>query len=293
METNYDSISVPEFLEMYGTKQQCYEALIHQKWQNGFICPKCKGEKYCKAVRAYDRQCTRCRYVQSPTAGTLFHKVKFDIRKVFLAIYFISTNKKGISSTELARKAGIKQKTAWLFRMKVLQAMESTNRHPLEGLVELNKIKMISEEVDKTRKKVTSKKATILAVEKKGGGAARIYAFKLPSNAVKGLQAFVNNKISKEATIKSCQWCKSNMGELNNTYQSSCPDNKEFVVIRRVEDRLKAWLSGIHGKVKHLQFYLNEYCYRHNRHRMKGEIFDDLLSRMVRHEPRTYFEIIA
>ena len=37
-------------------------------------------------------------------AGTLFHKVKFDLIKAFWIVYFLSTNKKGFSSTELARK---------------------------------------------------------------------------------------------------------------------------------------------------------------------------------------------
>ncbi len=39
--------------------------------------------------------------------------------------------------------------------------------------------------------------------------------------------------------------------------------------------------------VTYIQDYLNEYCYRYNRHRMKGEILDDIITRMVRHEPCT------
>jgi len=47
------------------------------------------------------------------------------------------------------------------------------------------------------------------------------------------------------------------------------------------------WLYARHGHVTYLQDYLNEYCYRYNRHRMKGEILDDIISRMVRHRPMT------
>ena len=36
--------------------------------------------------------------------NTLFLKIKFDILKTFYVVYFVSTNKKGINSTEQARK---------------------------------------------------------------------------------------------------------------------------------------------------------------------------------------------
>lgn len=296
METKYESISIPEFQKKYGTDEQCVQALIDLKWKDGFICPKCQGQKYCKAVRPHDRQCTRCRYVQSPTAGTLFHKVKFPLHLAFFIIYFVATGKKGITSTDVTRKSNLNQKTAWLFRIKILQAMESTNRHPLEGQVELMKTMFIKEDFDKDGKRKLGKKQTVIFLEKKSGGAARIYAKLLVDNSKKDFQKFVTAKIAKDARIKSCHWCTENFGELDKIFNS--PDSvdktgKEFKVMRRIEDRFKAWLSGVHGKVVYLQYYLNEYCYRHNRHRMKGEIFDDLLIRMVRHEPRPYSKLIA
>jgi hypothetical protein len=57
--------------------------------------------------------------LESPTAGTLFHRVKFPLLKAFYAVFFISTNKKGITSTELSRKLGLKQKVCWLFRYTI------------------------------------------------------------------------------------------------------------------------------------------------------------------------------
>lgn len=69
-------------------------------------------------------------------------------------------------------------------------------------------------------------------------------------------------------------------------------NNGKFDLVTRVVDGLKSWLKGIHHHVSLLQNYLNEYCYRYNRHLMKEEIFDDLLVRMVKHEPRTYSDIV-
>jgi hypothetical protein len=50
----------------------------------------------------------------------------------------MSTNKKGIASTELSRKLGLRQKTCWLFQQKVMKAMASSGRYPLMGKVEVD-----------------------------------------------------------------------------------------------------------------------------------------------------------
>lgn len=126
MEQRYKSLSLFDFQEQFGTKEKCLDYLVKRKWSNGFECSKCKNTKYGKAIKPHDRQCTKCNYIESPTAGTLFHKVKFDIVKAFYIVYFVRTNKKGITSTELSRKLELRQKTCWLFKRKAMKAMESS-----------------------------------------------------------------------------------------------------------------------------------------------------------------------
>lgn len=53
-------------------------------------------------------------------------------------MYFIGTNKKGITSTELSRKLDLKQKVCWLFKRKVMKAMGSSGDFPLTGIVEVD-----------------------------------------------------------------------------------------------------------------------------------------------------------
>jgi len=55
----------------------------------------------------------------------------------------------------------------------------------------------------------------------------------------------------------------------------------------------KGWLRGMHHHVKDLQEYINEYTYRFNRSFMKGNIFDNIMNRMVNTGPLTYKSIIA
>jgi hypothetical protein len=107
------------------------------------VCRKCGHTHSCAGKATQSRQCTCCRYVESPTAQTLFHKVKFDLLKAFYIVYFVSTNKKGITSTELSRKLNLRQKTCWGFKRKVMKAMESSENHPIEGDVEVDETVLV------------------------------------------------------------------------------------------------------------------------------------------------------
>ena len=138
MDSRSTSLSLFEFESQFGTDELCLEYISQKKWETGYVCPKCGHTHYCKGKTPYSRQCTKCRYVELPTTGTLFHKVKFSLRKAFYIVYLVSTNKKGISSTELSRKPGMRQKTCWGFKRKVMTAMKSSGNNPIFDRVEVD-----------------------------------------------------------------------------------------------------------------------------------------------------------
>lgn len=125
MEQRFKSLSLFEFQERFSTKTDCISYLADLKWGKGYRCRKCGHNRSCNGVAEGSRQCTSCNYTESATANTLFHQVKFDLVKAFYIVYFVSTNKKGITSTELSRKLSLRQKTCWAFKRKVMKAMKS------------------------------------------------------------------------------------------------------------------------------------------------------------------------
>ena len=197
----FKSLSIAHFFSKFGTENDCFEHLVQLKWGNKYACGHCGNKKYCKAVRLYDRQCSRCSYIESPTSGTIFHKIKFSLVKAFQIVYFLATNKKGISSCQLARTLQLRQKTCWLFKQKIMRAMESTNRHPLEGNVEIVEFEIghISKKEDRELKDTTQK--VLIAIEKKSLGASRIYATELQDLGVDICRKFILKKVSLDATI--------------------------------------------------------------------------------------------
>ena len=52
-------ISLNEFLSLYGTEQQCFDALYHWRWPNGFVCPNCGHDRGCQLTTHKLQQCYR------------------------------------------------------------------------------------------------------------------------------------------------------------------------------------------------------------------------------------------
>ena len=94
-------VSLPEFMGLYGTEEQCFNALFEWRWPDGFICPKCGGKKRCQLNERKLQQCNACHHQTSVTAGTIFESTKLPLTKWFLGLYFITQDKKGISALEL------------------------------------------------------------------------------------------------------------------------------------------------------------------------------------------------
>ncbi len=124
---------------MYGSEDQCREALYKWRWPNGFVCPQCGGSSYCKLIGRKVYQCNRCHRQVSLIAGTIFHATKLPLTTWFMAIYHITQGKHGISSIELGRRLGVSQNTAWMLQHKLMQVMlERESEKPLAGRIELD-----------------------------------------------------------------------------------------------------------------------------------------------------------
>jgi len=291
MEKKYDSLTIFEFQEQFPDNDSCQNYLAEMKWPDGFKCERCGHSRYCAGKLAHTRQCTKCKYQATPTSGTLFHKVKFPLLKAFYIVFYMGTSKKGIASTELSRKLGLRQKTCWLFQQKVMKAMASSGKYPLIGKVEVDETVVGQQEEGVVGRQNNRKKQVVLAIEKKGKGVGRMYARVIDNAGSKQLKPFFRDHISPQAMIKTDKW--RGYMPLKKQYPNllqidSGKKGKNFPDLHRTIMMFKAWLRGIHHSVDNLQAYLDQYCYRFNRSQMKGAIFDNLLARMVEHSPCPY-----
>ena len=78
------------FIKELPNDDKCKEYLAKYKWQDGFVCSKCVGKQGCMK-KGFRYHCYSCNHVESATANTLFHKVKFGLQKAFfLSFLFLS-----------------------------------------------------------------------------------------------------------------------------------------------------------------------------------------------------------
>ena len=132
-------LSEPEFEELYGSEEKCWEQLVGWRWPSGFQCPHCESTKYCLVGPRKLFQCGRCHAQTSVTAGTIFDSTKLPLKIWFRAMYHLTQSKTGISSLELGRRLGVSQPTAWKMSHKLMQVMYERERsQPWGGRVEMD-----------------------------------------------------------------------------------------------------------------------------------------------------------
>lgn len=287
-----------DFIDRFPNDEKCKEYLAQIKWAEGFECDKCKHTQFwMKKNDPYVRVCKGCRHINSTTAGTLFHKVKFGLRKAFLILFEMAATTKGCSSPVLARRYGINQKSAWLFMTKARKAMTSSGSHPLTGSCEVDEILIGGKREGKPGRGAAGKKKVALVVEKDGrNGIKRAYGVKIANFSTLELQKIFDLHIDKNASVQTDLW--KGYGPLKETWQitqSKSNPKENFQTIHRFIQQLKSWIRGIFHKVsdEYLQGYLDEFCFRMNRHLFKETNFSSLLNRMMSHQPVCRAKLIS
>lgn len=87
------------------------------RYRGDFVC-KCGNKKSLKQTSLV-KVCSKCKLKYSVTNGTIFHNVRFGLLKAFRIVIEEYNNSFASSSTEVAKKHKITQKTAWLFLNKI------------------------------------------------------------------------------------------------------------------------------------------------------------------------------
>lgn len=291
----YSGVNSIEFNKYFQNEADCYRYLSALKWssESHFKCKKCGHVKFGKGKKPYSRRCSKCNYDESPTAGTMFDKIKFSLLIAFHICFKISTKKKGMSSLELSEEFGIRQKTVWEFKWKIQQAMASSRKNKLGGLVQIDEFLIGQYEEGKVGRSGNSKKKLVivaLEILAEKGGVGRAYAQVIERASSKEFRPFFETFISKEAHIITDVW-KGYLPlkkDYPNLEQMPSDKGRGMQELHIHIMNIQGWLRGIHHHCskERLQGYLDEYHFRYNRRSMMGSIFDLLLRRMTISEPK-------
>ncbi len=132
----------------FNTKEKCQQAIIDSRWSDGdVVCPYC-GEHHCSKRSDGRFRCNHCLKNFSCLVGTIFENTKLPLIKWFVAMYLISSHKKGISSHQLSRDLDITQASAWYMLQKIRLLYPQSDAEAFEGAVECDEVYMRQGEVE-------------------------------------------------------------------------------------------------------------------------------------------------
>lgn len=288
---NKDFDSILDLLQAFSDEQSCIDHLTELRWGGNITSPfdsdskvyTCKGNKYrCKNTGKYFNVKT----------GTLFDNSKIKLQKWFLAIWLITSHKKGISSIQLSKDIKVTQKTAWFMLQRIRNAFGFDNDGDLSNEVEIdetyvggkNKNRHNNKKVKNSQGRSSKDKTPVLGmIERKG----KVIAKKINNVKMKTITPEIVKRV-KNAFVYTDEWLGYN--ELKRIYDHSfVKHNKGEYVNGRVHTNtiegfwslLKRGIVGIYHftSKKHLQKYVDEFVFRYNsRKQSESQRFNLLLS---------------
>lgn len=288
--------SLLEFTERFKTDLDCEEYLASLKWEDGYCCRKCGHKKY-QVRKDLSRTCNICGDTESPTAGTLFHRLKFGLRKAFFICFEMTTTTKGLSASQVARRYEISRQTAHYFMQKVREAMKSSESHKMNDRVQVDEFTIGGKEEGKQgRSYDTKKKKVLCAMELTDRGKVkRFYALKIPDFSSKSLRTIFEKHISKTAQVTTDEWKGYKPIKDFNITQIPSNNGKNFPTLHKIIHQVKSWIRGIYSWVSEFNIdrYLAGYSFRINRSQNKDTIFNKLMKRIVERSPVSQSQLVC
>ena len=195
-------LSLYELQKRFATEEQCRDYLEQKRWPNGFQCPKCGGNKHYRLSNGMI-QCGTCRHQTSVTVGTVMHRSHLPLTKWFLAMYFMSQDKRGISAVRLSQVIGVTYKAAWYLLARLRRAMgQRDDTHILGGTVEFDDAFFGGPTKGKKRGRGTEKAKVFVALSLTDKGYPQYLKMK-PTDNIKqaSVKRFAQTSIEKGSTI--------------------------------------------------------------------------------------------
>lgn len=301
---NKDFKSILELIQAFPNEQVCIEHLEELRWNGYVVSPfdstskvyKCKNNKYrCKNTGKYFNVKT----------NTLFDNTKIELQKWFLAIWLVTSHKKGISSLQLSKDIDVTQKTAWFMLQRIRKCFDIENDNDLDNTVEVdetyiggkNKNRHSKNKIDGSQGRSAKDKTPVVGMVERNG---KLNAHKVIDVQSQTLTAEIIRNVKETASLYTDEWL--GYKGISRIYDHSIvKHNQGQYVHGRIHTNtiegfwslLKRGIVGIYhfASKKHLQNYVDEFVFRYNtRDYNEADRFNMLLSNIgVR---TTYKELI-
>jgi transposase-like protein len=268
-------------LQRYFTNETiCREYLERFRWNGNPVCPFCNSDRPYKLKDNKTYKCSNkeCKHKFTATVGTIFENTKIPLSKWFVAMYLITSHKKGISSLQLHRDLGVTQKTAWFINHRIREMLKDNAPELLSNVVEIDetyvggkdRFKHNSKKTGSTQGRSTKNKTVMFGLlERKG----KVVAYKIPNTQRATLIPLINQGVAKGSTVITDEYF-AYRGISSDYTHLSIQHNQDIYVngiahtnsIEGFWSLFKRGIIGIYHNVseKHINRYLVEFSQRYN-----------------------------
>lgn len=322
--TNFKSIM--DLMDVFHNEQSCIDYLEKKCWNDGVITSPFDPESkvyICKSVKKELKdsnkevietyyvpryQCANTGKYFNPQTGTLFENTKIPIRKWFITLYLVLTEKGGISSPELARFIDVQQRTAWFLLHRIRNCLNIEHEEKMYGTVESdesffggsnkNRHKDKKEKYGKGRR--FKDKIAVLGLYERYTKEIRLFVIQSPSS--RETIPLVLKNVETDTVVCTDEWrsysdlklrgydhkvIRHNLGRYQEGENTTNRIENVWSVAKRCYHG-----THIHLSRKHMQRYCNEWAFRFNTISFSTcERFDAFFYRI--HHRTKYHELIA
>lgn len=296
-------LSLQSFLKLYGTEEDCRNRLFKVKWFNGFSCPQCGCNRYYRITTRNLYQCTACKHQSSLISGTIFESSKLPLTTWFLAIYFITQSKDGLSALHLRRLLGISINAAFRMKQKIQHVMKiADDSLRLENLVEVDDVYWGGKKHGRSGRGAPGKTPFLAAVSHNDKG----HPIHMRMSKVKAFTSLAIEHWARKHLDGNCvvvtdafrsfsQICHAvdHHHSINTQGVYDDPDNKLFHWVNTMISNVKRAIHGTYHSVsaKHLPRYLAEFSFRFNNRFDMGSMIDTFIQQAIKTKPLPHYKL--
>jgi transposase-like protein len=276
-----ETVSLYQYFQRFPDEAAARTYFETNRWNGEVSCPHCGSLSVApvKSMKPMPYRCRDCRQHFSVRTGTVLAESRLPLHKWLMAINMMTTARKGIPSTQMARELGITQKSAWFLAQRIRETWLASSDNGSMG----REVKVDETYIGgKERSKHGSKK---LHAGRGGVGKTAVVGIRDENSQVRAtpiadttastLRGYIKANVPAGASVVTDEF-SSYRGLTQDGYTHMTVNHSagEYVLdfcihtngIESFWALLKRGHYGIfhHMSAKHLHRYVNEFAFRQN-----------------------------